>query len=155
MPRSLGSPSVCNFASTKSPFAPPCGAIAMLAGPTEAGLPFWVCTMNAMRCGCGDTKRSLEITPGVSALGSVVAVVGALPLLLSSPPHAARTTAPAAPPASARKARREKGSRGTLLLCRREVRVSDRVAFTCNGAAVDVAAPPGTTLLSVLREQLG
>jgi aerobic-type carbon monoxide dehydrogenase small subunit (CoxS/CutS family) len=32
--------------------------------------------------------------------------------------------------------------------------MSDRVAFTCNGAAVDVAIAPGESLLSVLRERL-
>ncbi len=32
---------------------------------------------------------------------------------------------------------------------------SDRVEFTCNGAAVSVATAPGESLLSVLRERLG
>jgi xanthine dehydrogenase small subunit len=33
--------------------------------------------------------------------------------------------------------------------------MSDRVAFVCNGAAVEVDVAPGASLLSVLREQLG
>ncbi len=33
--------------------------------------------------------------------------------------------------------------------------MSDRVAFACNGAAVEVEAEPGESLLSVLRERLG
>ena len=36
-----------------------------------------------------------------------------------------------------------------------EVRVSDRVTFTCNGRAVEVDVEPGESLLSVLRERLG
>src|SRR5436189_33075 len=35
-----------------------------------------------------------------------------------------------------------------------EVQMSDRVAFTCNGAAVDVPIEPTESLLSVLRERL-
>src|SRR5690242_10506997 len=36
-----------------------------------------------------------------------------------------------------------------------EVRMSGRVAFTCDGAPVEVDVVPGETLLSVLRERLG
>src|SRR5262249_47205628 len=56
---------------------------------------------------------------------------------------------------SARNARRDRGAGGTLLLCRPEARMSDRVAFTCNGTAVETEVAAGESLLSVLRERLG
>src|SRR5213079_1242908 len=41
------------------------------------------------------------------------------------------------------------------LSCRSENVMSDRVAFVCNGAPVEVDVVPGESLLSVLRERLG
>ncbi len=81
--------------------------------------------------------------PAVFAGGPAAAVVA------RCSPQAARMTTPPA------RAEEIAAGEHATYPAEPEVRVTDRVTFTCNGRVVDVDVEPGESLLSVLRERLG